>query len=59
MDRVCRARTVSVDNAKARLLCFTEDKIDADEPFRGRLNEGDLVAFSVNGNPVPLTVLGS
>jgi len=61
MNRVCRARTVSVDNAKARLLCFTasEDKIDADEPFRGVLNEGDLVAFSVDGNPVPLTVLGS
>ncbi len=32
----------------------SEDKIDADEPFRGVLNEGDLVAFSVDGNPVPL-----
>jgi hypothetical protein len=37
----------------------SEDKIDANELFRGVLNEGDLVAFSVNGNPVPLTVLGS
>jgi hypothetical protein len=37
----------------------SEDKIDADEPFRGVLNEGDLLAFSIDGNPVPLTVLGS
>jgi len=40
-------------------LARSEDKIDADEPFRGVLNEGDLVAFSVDGKPVPLTVLGS
>jgi hypothetical protein len=59
MNRVCRARTVSVDNAKARLLCFTAraKTRSMQTSYFARVERGDLVAFSVDGNPVPLTVL--